>query len=364
MTKLFALLILVSFLFAVTDSELSMDTKGQVSLIHVQSFDSGFQNSLTNLHYIPEFRVDYQMKSELRLGMDAALDVYNYSIGDSLMEFDAATYRLSVRYDSPNTQVRLGLQKINFGPAKMLRVLQWFDQLDVRDPLALSSGVWAGLGRHYFDNGTDLRLWVMAEAPNSYRDNLQPIDDKPLDIGGRFEYPLPQGTLGLTVHQLDLKEVSGITETRAALDFRMDAVLGIWSESMISRVNISTSQMDIMTVMGGLDYTFGIGNGLYVAFEGLTNLSGAFDDAMSWQLRSLALMSNYTFGLSDALVAYLYVIETPISDVQILPALGWSHTQGNWMIYLALYDMPEELAGGRMTQPVGTGFQFNLAYNH
>lgn len=341
-----------------------METQGQVSLIHAQSFKAGFKDSPTTIRYIPELRLDQQVKAELRLGLDVALDLYNYSLGDSLTEMDVNFYRLGLRYDSPATQVRIGLQKINFGPARMLRVLQWFDQVDVRDPLALSPGVWAGLGHHYFENGVDLRLWMMADAPNQWRNVAGSQDEWPWDLGARLEVPMPKGTLGMTIHQLDLTEVSGISETRTAADIRFDAIIGLWSETMLSHVQLPGSQMDMVTIMAGLDYTFGIGNGLYVAVEGLTSFAGAFDDTLDWQVRSVALMSNYSLGLSDALVAYVYTMETPAMDRKIIPMLGWNHTQGNWLFYLAIYDMPQLAQIASLTLPTGTGVQFNVAYSH
>ena len=52
-----------------------------------------------------------------------------------------------------------GLQKINFGSATMLRPLMWFDQVDPRDPLQLTDGVWGVLGRYYFLNNANIWLW-------------------------------------------------------------------------------------------------------------------------------------------------------------------------------------------------------------
>ena len=59
-------------------------------------------------------------------------------------------YRLWTRYSSDQFELRLGLQKINFGSASMLRPLMWFDQMDPRDPLHLTDGVWASAGTLLF----------------------------------------------------------------------------------------------------------------------------------------------------------------------------------------------------------------------
>ena len=116
--------------------------------------------------------------------------------------------------------------------------------------------------------------------------------------------------------------------------------------------------------MIGVDYTFSIGNGLYVSMESLTSHFGNFDEEMPWIVRSTAFMGNYTLGLSDGLTSYLYVIEAPNIKTQYMPMFGWQHTSGNWLFYLALYDMPELANRGSLALPSGTGIQLNIAFNH
>jgi hypothetical protein len=62
---------------------------------------------------------------------------------------DIKPYRLWARYSTSQLEIRAGLQKINFGSANILRPLMWFDQMDPRDPLQLTDGVWGILGRYY-----------------------------------------------------------------------------------------------------------------------------------------------------------------------------------------------------------------------
>src|SRR5690606_40300081 len=79
-------------------------------------------------------------------------------------------YRLWARYSGNQFELRAGLQKINFGSATILRPLMWFDQMDIRDPLQLTDGVWAMLGRYYFLNNANIWLWVLYgnEDPKSW----------------------------------------------------------------------------------------------------------------------------------------------------------------------------------------------------
>ncbi|MBC8375077.1 MAG: hypothetical protein H8E26_03460 [FCB group bacterium] len=357
------ILLSLSFVFA-EDNTVNVQWKGQASVIHASSFAGPFDESPTTMRYIPQLRLDYQASSSNRLGFDAAVDVYNYSLGDSLVDMDGDLYRFTLRYDTPKTQVRVGLQKINFGPARMLRVLQWFDELDPRDPLALSPGVWAAMGRYYFENGANIRLWTMADAPDQHRSYWGDTESWPWDVGGRLEYPIPAGTLGLTLHSLDVSKAGVVKENRIAGDIRVDAMVGLWSEMMFARVEDPTWERDVLSVMAGMDYTFSLGNGLYTALEIATTYQGGTGDDMPWQVRTTALTGNYTLGLSDGLTFYLYIIDFPILESQSIPMLGWQHTSGNWLFYLALYDMPEFTFGSGMSLPSGTGLQLNIAFNH
>ena len=359
---LLVILLSLSLVFA-GESNFNLQWKGQASVIHASSFAGPFDESPTTTRYIPQLRLDYQSSADNRLGFDAAVDVYNYSLGDSLVKMDTDIYRFTLRYDTPRTQVRVGLQKINFGPARMLRVLQWFDQLDPRDPLALSPGVWAAMGRYYFENGANLRLWTMADAPDSRRDMFSSNDEWPIDLGGRIEYPIPAGTMGLTLHSMNLLLEDVMYEQRAALDLRLDIVLGLWSEVMFSHSDF-LRQGDLLTAMIGIDYTLGVGNGLYVSLESLTTHTGNSDEDMSWIGGSTALMGTYTLGLSDGLTAYLYAINLPELKTKYMPMLGWQHTSGNWLFYTAIYDMPESASGGSIALPAGAGLQLNIAFNH
>lgn len=363
-STLYIILLAIFSIGQAQDQAPTFEWRGQASLFHASALQGSFSESPTTLRYIPQFRVDYQIDQRKRWGFDGAIDLYNHSIGDSLTRMDVDFYRFTLRYDTPNTQIRVGLQKINFGPARMLRVLQWFDQLDPRDPLALSSGVWAIMGRHYFEGGGNLRIWTMADAPDVTRSYWPAEDSWPWDVGARLEYPIPAGTFGLTVHRLDVSNVSDVKENRFAGDVRVDAIVGLWSEMMFARIEDPTWVMDAFSIMAGVDYTFGIGNGLYAALEMATTYQGGSGDEMPWQVRTLALTGNYTLGLSDGLTFYLYALDFPIRDSQIIPMLGWQHTRGNWLVYVALYNMPELASGGGMALPAGNGVQLNIAFNH
>ena len=62
---------------------------------------------------------------------------------------EAKFYRCFARLSHQRSAVRVGLQQLNFGPGRILRALQWFDQLDSRDPTQFTLGVYGALLRQY-----------------------------------------------------------------------------------------------------------------------------------------------------------------------------------------------------------------------
>ena len=89
--------------------------------------------------YIPQLNYEIQLPESKLVDFEVSANMY----GDAGIHFfdsayadgDLNPYRVWGRYSTEQLEVRLGLQKINFGSATMLRALRWFDQVDPRDPL-------------------------------------------------------------------------------------------------------------------------------------------------------------------------------------------------------------------------------------
>jgi hypothetical protein len=113
--------------------------------------------------YIPQLNYEIQLPESKLIDFEVSANVY----GDAGIHFfdsayadgDINPYRVWGRYSTEQLEVRLGLQKVNFGSATMLRALRWFDQVDPRDPLQLTEGVWAALGRYFFLNNANIWLY-------------------------------------------------------------------------------------------------------------------------------------------------------------------------------------------------------------
>jgi hypothetical protein len=139
----------------------SLNFKGQLSLWSNYN-PAGSLDLWFGGRYIPQLNynirlpgnklIDFELSANLNA--TAAMNPFDTINAEALIK----PYRGWVRYSTSNFELRLGLQKINFGSASILRPLMWFDQMDPRDPLQLTNGVWALLGRYYFLNNANLLL--------------------------------------------------------------------------------------------------------------------------------------------------------------------------------------------------------------
>nr|MDA3793422.1 hypothetical protein [Elusimicrobiota bacterium] len=146
--------ITILFLSGVTAAGASF--KGEASLQTAVDCGSSPDTDI-NLRYIPQFEDNIFNGTDIYLSAELGMS------GSSLKELsdnvDADFYRFWLRYQKINWEVRVGLQKINFGPAKIFRSLMWFESADTRDPLKIAKGIKGILGRYYFLNNSNIWIW-------------------------------------------------------------------------------------------------------------------------------------------------------------------------------------------------------------
>ena len=284
-------------------------------------------------------------------------------------------YRLWARYSSRQFELRAGLQKINFGSASMLRPLMWFDQVDPRDPLKLTDGVLGVLGRYYFLNNANIWLWALygLDKPKGW-EITRSNSDYP-ELGGRIQLPVPKGETAFTYHHrvADTRgndglfpEFSEIRENRLGFDIKLDVVVGLWFEASWSNYNkdlgIFTNQ-EVMNI--GIDYTFGLGNGLSVACEQL--FFSTDEKAFALKNRSLfSLLSlSYPVGLSDNIGAIVYY---DWDSGNAYSFVNWQKQFNNITLYLMGYWNPVNykipLQGTGQNLFAGKGIQLMFVFNH
>ena len=293
------------------------DIKGQLTVSSDFNSKNEYWFNNLNLRYIPEASWSQTFLDIHSIDINGSLNLnYNYN-HDLESDFAYDLYRLKLRYLTEQADVRLGLQKINFGPAQILRALKWFDQMDPLDPIKLTDGIYALRLRYYFLNNANIWLWSMYGNNNLKGYEILKTKKDSLEFGGRFQYPVYTGEIAFSYHlrqfnnPLDNKQYP--YENRFALDGRWDIEIGLWFETVVSHYNVSNALLTqySKTIMLGADYTFSLGNGLYIMLEHLrTEFSNDFlKSDLSSQITALNL--SYSLGLFDKLsLMELYNFET------------------------------------------------------
>lgn len=329
--------------------------------------------------YLPQLNCEIQLGKSRLIDFEASANVYGNiafaSFDQVESDGDLKPYRLWARYSTPQLEIRAGLQKINFGSASMLRPLMWFDQMDPRDPLKLTDGVWGVLGRYYFMNNANVWLWGLYgnERAKGWEIN-QTAKGKP-EFGGRFQYPIPLGEAALSYHhrtaavQNPFLSVVNITETpenRMGLDVRIDWALGTWFEASWTNLETDFGIYNNQQVFNlGFDYTFDLGSGLYSTFEQLVFAVDERAFAFSQPLAFSLLSMSYPLGMFDNLSAMVYY---DWHNRTMYNFVNFQHQFKQLYLYAMGYWNPENFnmpapGGGNMLFG-GKGIQLMLVWNH
>lgn len=382
------LTILCSFIVSTTFLISGQDTKGTLSdsLIFKGQLSAWTHYNPSNAldlylggRYIPELNYNIDLPQNRLIDFEISANTYGslgMNFSDSLKaDGKIKPYRAWVRYSTSQLEIRAGLQKINFGSASILRPLMWFDQVDPRDPLQLTDGVWGILGRYYFLNNANIWLWGLYGNKDPKGWEVSPTNSKIPEFGGRFQTPVPRGELGLSYHfrVADTRELDSLVpayaelpENRIGLDVKFDYVIGCWLEASYTR---KSKDMGIFTnqevINLGLDYTFGIGNGLYGIFEQLIYTADekafGFENTSTFSLLSL----SYPIGLFDNLSAIVYYNWT---DNSIYNFMNWQRDFNLFTLYVMAYWNPKDyyipLQGEAENLYAGKGVQVMVVFNH
>ncbi|MDD3010533.1 MAG: hypothetical protein PHU97_04375 [Bacteroidales bacterium] len=300
---------------------------------------------------------------------------HTYPNPDYDTKYSLKPYRGWIRYSTPQLEVRAGLQKIAFGPATMLRPLMWFDRLDPRDPLQITDGVYGVLGRYYFLNNANIWLWgLYGNESTKGWEYIASKKQRP-EFGGRVQLPVPAGEVALSYHNRVMDYATDTTgffpglgevnEQKFALDGRWDTFVGLWFEAVTAHQQQDilpswTSQLNI-----GVDYTFGLGNGLHVTHEALfAGASEKFAGEGTYTAFS-AMSAAYPISLSDNATIMVYY---DYKNNDWYRFLNLQHSWTNLSAMLMLYWNPDNFnLYGNMPEAAiytGTGFQIMLIYNH
>jgi hypothetical protein len=351
---------------------------GQLS--GVSSFNPKATSTLfVGVRYLPEYSLNYTGDSNAFWDFNVAGNLSAGAIwrADSVRTYASADpYRAWARFSTSRLELRAGLQKIDFGVAKLVRPLQWFNQIDPRDPLQLTNGVYSLLGRYYFANNANIWLWSLYGNRDARGFDLFGTRAGSLEAGGRFQWPLPTGEAALSYHyrqvggsdilNLPSSSVQNMGEDRLGLDVKVDRTVGLAFESAFIRKRKRIQQFtETLQVNCGVDYTFGIGNGLGILIEqyGIAFMERGFENRReTWVTAGLL---TYPFSLFDQLQ---FIVYQPWVNSDPALILNYQHTFKRIVAYTMLYYNPESTGfvqqNDLTNQFQGPGIRILIVYNH
>jgi hypothetical protein len=331
------------------------------------------------LRYLPELNFEKELDSGKTFSALFSANLYAGlqldAQGNAIYATQLAPYRAWLRYSSARFELRLGLQKIDFGPGMVLRPLQWFNQIDPRDPLQLTNGVYGILGRYYFQNNANIWLWALYGNDRRRGFDLFPTQQRQPEFGGRIQHPVPRGELGGSFHHrradarslMDSSLYANIPENRFSIDGKWDIKIGLWFEfsHIRKQKNIGTfTRQELLTL--GADYTFPLGNGLNLSTETLA--LNIHERTFTFENTAFisALTANYPLGLFDRLTGVVYQNWTQESFSFFV---NYEHQFPHFTGYLmAFYAPSSSLQGVQDNELVadfsGPGLRVMFVFNH
>jgi hypothetical protein len=370
----------------------SVDLQGQLSTWFVLNDDNP-STPTVGIRYLPSLMFERPLGGERAFDVEVSLNVYASAQAPDWQDVNGTSagkaYRVWARFKTSRFEARVGLQKINFGSATLLRPLMWFDSVDPRDPLQITNGVYAVLLRYFFPSNAT--VWTWGLYGNHDRKGLEtsPSSRGTPEFGGRFQFPAGPGELAVTTHhrRADLRETNPSSiaasyaassldslartpEHRYALDGKWDLGIGVWFEGVTTRERpADLGTLDQAALNVGADYTFALGNGLHVLGEYfiLNRSLGVFGEDQTSRLSAVSV--RYPLGLLDTLSGIVYA-DAAGSDWYRF--VSWQRTYDRWQLYLMGFWNPRQsliFPGGEVDSigrsPMsGRGLQVMVVFNH
>jgi hypothetical protein len=264
--------------------------------------ESSQQEYHLNANYKPNLFLTIFGNERFSIDTEQSLEFYSDLNKPDNNDYDLTIkfYRSWLRFSAEQFEIRVGMQKINFGTARILRPLQWFDTIDPTDPQKSSDGVEALLFRYYFLNNANLWLWAVDPENNSSDYDASPKSGG-YEFGGRIQYPFKYCEGAFSYHHIKIESADIDAENRFGFDCRWDFEIGLWIETMYSDFSglVPTSYSHLFTV--GADYTFPIGNGLYALSEHMFYENSVDEFPTLFQKSSAtSLMLTYPINILDS----------------------------------------------------------------
>lgn len=385
--KDFSSYIFVAFLLihnsvAAQNDSLKLSFNGQVTVWGVGQFQTPVPTQFGG-RFVPTLLGNYSFSAKSKLDFEASLningtaDFTGFKRDTLLGQFKP--YRVWMRYSGDNWEVRAGLQKINFGSAKMFRPLMWFGAMDVRDPLQLTDGVYGVLGKYFFQNNANLWVWGLIgnNKPKGYE--LWGSTQWKPEFGGRFQLPAGPGEIAISTHHRKIQyqnlfsstyNLYETNESRIGLDGKWDVGVGLWFESSVTMTDTQKNNFTILYKVQdmwnlGADYTLSVGNGIGVTVEYFRYHAGDEFLVSGNAVNVLGTMLTYPVSMLDNLSGMVFYLP---DQNKWMNYLSWSRTYDNLSIYGIAYWNPEnvQLVSAQSSSRnmfAGKGIQIMLNYN-
>ena len=326
----------------------------------------------SQLGYIPTLSIINYLSNERLIDIEWAHKINRMYSDKALLSSYDKPYRWWIRYSTEKLEARLGLQKIAFGPAQILRPTSWFDTIDPRDPTGQTEGVEAFRLKFFPNNLLSFWTWVI----NNNSDTLS--------YGIRSEYSGNSGEWGLTFHKEKIEFINQValfpifmsgSHSRVALDYRYDGAIGFWFEgASFFSSNNSSSKNDLYNLVTlGADYTLPIYNGVLIMAESMqiNGSSGAkfhLDSIKNINETYSVLMASMPIGLLHQVMA---VAQLDWKKSQSYYYLRWGITYDRFSFNLSLSANPKisdhELYQEHLPTSLsgfGNLLHFTIIYNH
>ena len=354
--------------------------KGQMSswFLYAQNEKN---TSQIGMRYIPASSISKPLNNSIILDAEISINTYfssyDFEFDKDHADHNLKPYRLWLRLSSNQFEARIGLQKINFGSASLLRPLMWFDRIDPRDPLQLTNGVYGMMLRYYFLNNANIWFWGLLGNDTTKGWELVPTEKNTIEYGGRLQYPLGPGEIGMSyhsrlMHQEDSRlgpfsfPAKTIPEQRFAVDGKWDLTIGLWFETVITHHQVDPLPLNYKKMLTlGSDYTFGLGNGLHVLGEYFVFETSEKLFNTGEQIKFSALSARYPIGILDQITAIYYY---DWKNKQHYRFLSLQRSYDNWSFHIiSFWNPPKNLIFQNQVESnifVGKGLEVMIVFNH
>lgn len=353
---------------------------GQLSAMNISKIER-YWKAVSGLRYVPEIRWNTPVNKTWKFDLEASVNAYGQLGLQKRDTFYANAslkpYRIWGRLATERLELRLGLQKISFGSASMLRPLMWFDRMDPRDPLQMTDGVYSILGRYFFQNNSNIWLWGILPGKTVKGWEMLTTDRHRPEFGGRVQVPAGKGELALSGHfrSIGSDQSAGlypvvldrpVPEYRMGLDGKWDIGPGIWFEGSYTYHDIPQSTINHVRMLTiGADYTFGLGNGLTFTTEQFLYQMGPSMLKSSSDLDFTAVSLTYPISIAHSLSAMVFYNWTANNWYRFI---NWRISLKKISLYVIAFWNPENFDlyqnTGNSSLMGGKGLQFMFVWNH